>query len=288
LIQAKTDANSSENNTGELKIVITLLEIDDKALKLSYDIKNDSADDAWVLAETGLYAREFTMRPNVFIAKDRQTLTICKTIDLPIIYMTGVPTYGNYVRLRPGESQTESVFITIPVYPIYIKLQEQGLKYATRLAIELGYYTGNLPERIFKKLKPPEIISSKDMLKYSTLPCSFNIWQERLISRDEKVSLPQVFLHFDEDENVLRTVVDNLHIPYLHIPYEERQKQFHQVKYEPPDLTNCTKIEVMYRPSMLEYFFPNASQQSLTHLLHLRFEELRFSAILARYRGKRS
>jgi len=51
---AQIDIGSNANkNNEELKIIVTSLEINNKALKLSYDIKNDSDEDAWFLAETG-------------------------------------------------------------------------------------------------------------------------------------------------------------------------------------------------------------------------------------------
>ena len=274
-IQAQTDADSSANkDTGELKIVVTSLEVNDKALKLSYDIKNDSGDDAWIRVdkiEVVLSPRRsaFDMHIDVSIAEDGHTLIIGKRILPRPINSTAYALEGKYVRLRSGERQNESIFITMPFskYSIekeHMTQQERGLKHATRLAIELGYYTGNLPERVFKKLKPSENASPES----SILPSTFNSWQERVISRDEEVWIAQEitgYPGFNETEQVLRKVVDNLRIPYKEkqygLPYKESTKP--PVKYKPPDLTSCTKIEIRYQPSMLEYFFPYASHQRL-------------------------
>jgi len=248
--QAHIDANSNANNdTSELKIVVTSLEVGDKALKLSYDIKNNSERDAWFLAERGFISRGlgFGMGVGAFIAEDGETLTLRKRIGTEWDYMTYEPVYARYIRVRPGESQSESFFATMPFHLVYstdrVSKQEQGLKYATHLVIELGYYTVDLRETTHIT---------------------------NLTNKDEEVSLPCLSMFRVPEfkrasEQFLKTVVDNLCIPYeekqYSLPYEKSAKP--PVKYKPPDLTSCTKIEIRYQPSMLEYFFPYSSHQRL-------------------------
>ena len=46
----------------------------------------------------------------------------------------------------------------------------------------------------------------------------------------------------------------------------------HQPKHpSPPDLSNCTRIEIAYLPSTLEYFFPSASSQGLLSTAEIQY-----------------
>jgi hypothetical protein len=83
------------------------------------------------------------------------------------------------------------------------------------------------------------------------------MWNELLTSRDEGLLVP-VFFHEikGENEHTLKTTVENLSIPYM-------EKIYHPSRLDPPDLISCVKVELQYQPSMLEYFFPYRSQQSL-------------------------
>jgi hypothetical protein len=56
-------------------------------------------------------------------------------------------------------------------------------------------------------------------------------------------------------EKVLRTTIDDLSILY--------KETVRWPKYNPPDLTTCTRVEIQCEPSMLEYFYPYQSQQGL-------------------------
>lgn len=272
----KADEKSTDNSN-ELKISVKKLDINDKTLELSYEIKNDSEDDVWILAGWGVYGNKFGMRMNagMSISEDGNTLTIKSRFNvpeatstnmadntLPIIAESTVPSYARFVRLYPGKSQTESIFSRIPVYLSPFTKQarrgKQSLEYATTLAIQLSYYSGDLPERILKTLKPPENISPKgSRYRHPVSPDNFCNWNEHLTSRDEELLIPERFHELGgESEQTLTTVVENLSIPYI-------EKIYHPSRLDPPDLTTCVKVELKYKPSMLEYFFPYASQQSL-------------------------
>ncbi|MHC4807509.1 MAG: hypothetical protein ACYTBX_14800 [Planctomycetota bacterium] len=82
----------------------------------------------------------------------------------------------------------------------------------------------------------------------------FNRRNESLSQRDEKVLIPYTRQAF-AGEKVLRTTIGDLSIPY--------DEPVSWPEYNPPDLTNCTRVEIQYEPSMLEYFYPYQSQQSL-------------------------
>jgi hypothetical protein len=175
--------------------------------------------------------------------------------------MTFAPVYSRLIRLRSGDSQTESIFMSLPACPAshseHVEPQEQLIKHATRLAIELGYYRENFPERIHKKLKPPENVFPEDPGNPPLSPNAFSSSNERINSRDDELLIHEGFSEFKrEDEQVIRTVIEN-----LSIPYEENQNYMRKIKS--PGLHSYNKIEIQYKPSILEYFFPYKSQHSL-------------------------
>jgi len=156
--QAQTKA---DDKAGTPTITVTKLDISDKILKSSYEIRNDSGEDVWILAGICPLDRpmnKLDMDADVFMDEDNQTLVVRGRWGLPLTYYIDF-IYGRYVRLRPGGKQTETVYLKIPVHPSSLlvnptiitqrtKRQGYGLEYARRLVTELGYYTGNLPERI--------------------------------------------------------------------------------------------------------------------------------------------
>jgi hypothetical protein len=269
LLSTGTQANSDDNPKVPT-ISVTKLDINDEALNLVYEIRNESKDDVWILAGWDRYRNKFgmSMSAGESISEDGRTLTINPRFNVPQTALTSVlgnePMHARFVRLYPGERQTESYIARIPAYlspyTEHAKRREQieqGLEYATSLAIQLSYFYGNLPERILKTLKPPENILPKVSQPYPVSPDIFCSWNERLTSRDEELSIPKRFNGIKgESEHILRTVVENLNIPYM-------EKIYHPSRLDPPDLTTCVKVELRYKPSMLEYFFPYASQQDL-------------------------
>jgi hypothetical protein len=225
----KADAKSVDN-LGVPVIYVTKLDITDEALNLVYEIRNDSEEDVWIFAgidSLGMWINRLGMHADVFMDEDNQTLVLRGCWNLPLIGNFDPSPYGRYVRLHAGEKQTETVFLKIPVHfssltmnPRFTKrtkLQGQYPEYARRLVIELGYYTGNFPEKIIKILPPPEnILPEEPPIPYSTNTSSrwrkrhssfcqynFNSINERLISREEEVLIPELyaFTEFTNKEN---------------------------------------------------------------------------------------
>jgi len=261
--QAQTHADSNaKNNTGALMISVTSLDIDHKALNLVYEIRNNSEDDAWILV--GWYQlsdRTFGMAAGLRISEDGHTLTIGARFNRPSSGGGFAPVYGRFVRLRPGDSQTESIFMRLPAYPGRRfgrdVQQEQGLKHATRLAIELGYYRGNVPERMLRRLRPPESAFPVDWNKPPVSPVGFNWLHEHVNSRDDELLMVDDRLDVKrKEEEVIRTVIENIRIPY-------KETRSYTTKIKSPGLHSYEKIEIQYKPSILEYFLPYKSQQSL-------------------------
>jgi len=119
LMQTPTQANNDSNinnNTAALTITVTSIDINDEALNLVYEIRNDSEDDAWILVGWYQFSdNTFGMAVGLRIAEDGHTLTIWARFNKPSSGGGVAPLYGRFVRLRPGDSQTESIFIRLPI-----------------------------------------------------------------------------------------------------------------------------------------------------------------------------
>jgi hypothetical protein len=224
----------AEKTSDGLSLVVTSVDVNDKILKLQYEIRNNSKNDAWIFLGTSNWD---SVSAEVFMGEDVQTLIIRERLDLAFAGSgPPAPLHGKYIRLRSGKIRNESILLKIPVNPEITfarkRRQYQGFEYATRLAIELGYYPGNLPE-----ISPIRSSAANEDLT----------WRDDEFLIYHPGSKPK--------EQVLRTVIDNLHIPY-------EEKEYKQTGM-PKSIINCTKLEIQYEPSMLEYFFPYDSQQSL-------------------------
>jgi hypothetical protein len=252
----------SKDNTNAPTISVTKLDISNEALNLVYEIRNDSEEDAWIFAGGyQLSDSTFGMGAGVYIAEDGHTLTIGMHFNRSSTGGGLMPVFRRFVRLRSGDSQTESIFMRLPACPGHPSERneqpEQVIKHATRSAIELGYYRGNLPERILKTLKPPENIFPEDPYNAPVSPVAFNRLNEHLNSREDELLIWEDISELkSEEEQVARTVIEN-----LSIPYEENRNYMWKVKS--PGLASYDKIEIQYKPSILGYFFPYESQQSL-------------------------
>lgn len=266
--QARREFDSSaRNSAGGPTITITKLDVNDTKLELSWEIKNDSAKDAWILM--GLSKSD--MSCSAFMDEDDQTLLIRRRLDVPADpKLASFPTCnGRYVRLRVGQTQSESVSLEIPVYREYgleiVGRKARGLEHATRLSIEIGHYTGDFPGMVRRILeedeKNPRIIPAVDPYYTNSISgwfgglLGFNKLNELVRSRDDEVLIPFTSQAFT-GEQVLRVTKDDMHIPYY-------EKRIVQPKRYPPDLKPCTQVEIQYQPSMLEYFFPYTVQQGL-------------------------
>ena len=264
--QAQFKAQSGARKTNAPKITITNLDVNDTSLELSWEIRNDSEQDTWILA--GLSRSGDTI--SAFMDEDDRTLLIRRRLDVPARpKQASFPTCnGRYVRLPSDQILIESVSLAIPVYPDHgLGLggrKPRGLEYATRLAVEIGYYAGDLPGMVRRILeedeKNPRIIPFVDPYYTKTISewfrgiLGFNNLNELVRSRDDEVLIPFTSQAFT-GEQVLRITSEDLHIPY--------EEKVGLLRCNPPYMTPCTRVEIRYQPSTLEYFFPYAGQQSL-------------------------
>jgi len=258
-IQAQPKADSGvEKKAGTPTIDVTELKISDKTLKFCYEIKNDSEQDVWVC--DNVHER---YNFEVYLEEDGQTLMVRKRLDVPSSIDWFIQPFGKYMRLRPEEKRVESLLLTAPVNSVYVHKSKTSKQLhrvvnAKRLAVEIGYYVGDLPEMFFDMLKETEKTDLDKMILFNHWfggVLGFNHRNEQLRQRDEEVIIPYTNQRF-KSEQVLRTFIDNLNIPY-------KKTIERRPKYNPPDFTTCTRVEIEYEPSMLEYFYPYRSQQAL-------------------------
>ncbi|MHC4144936.1 MAG: hypothetical protein ACYSWW_17790 [Planctomycetota bacterium] len=222
-----------------------------------------SERDIWLL----IGFEEYGASAELFMDKDERTLLLRRRFDVPF-FGGGNIVYGRYLVMHPGESQTESITCALPVYPEYgftlgQVRQVRGLVQATRLAIEIGYYTSDLPEIIRRTLEDVHRIGKKvkndddiRRLRYFKGSLHFNALNEVLRQRNEEMLVPYTY-QWLKGERFMRTVVEDVRIPYEEKGDSDRSER-HRL-----DISPCTRVEIKYRPSTLEYFFPYASQRSL-------------------------
>jgi len=264
-VQTKDDF-SVDKKADNITITITKLDVTDTNLELNYKIKNGSKHDIWICdSVTGVYGGpDF----EVFLTEDTKTFVIRRRLDVPTegVFWHSHPC-GRYVRLCAGQTRVESLSLTVPVQANTVFLderREQGSEYGGCLALEIGYYTRDLPGIIRGILeeaeKSPEIRTFADPVYLTAIKewfggvLDFNELNEELRYRDEEVLIPYTHQAL-KGEQVLRVIVDD-----LHIPYEEKEDRS---GLSPPDLSRCSRLEIRYQPSMFEYFLPYASQQNL-------------------------
>ncbi len=253
-----TRAQSTTQTNQDVKIKITSVEITEKFLKLRYEVKNDSPQDIWIC--DSVHER---YNFEVYLEEDDQTLLVRKLLDVPSSIDWRSQPFGKYIRLCPGEKRIELLLLTLPVNSVNV-YKSKGSKQlhriinAKRLSIEIGYYVGDLPEMFFDMVKETEKTDLDKMILLNQWfggVLGFNYKNEQLRYRDEEVLIPYTQQKLN-DEKVLRTVVYDLSIPY-------KESIGRSGKYNIPDLTTCTQVEIRCEPSMIEYFYPYRSQRSL-------------------------
>ncbi len=275
-VQANPESKD-DGMSDDLKIVVTSLDINDKALNLTYEIINLSEEEVWIY--TGghsHYSITFGMAAGgTSVSEDGLTLTIGSSFsstenDKDILGPVGS---SRYVRLGPGENQKESIFIKLPIHPLPLSddITRQGQ--AEISTIQLSYYQGDLPKYFFRVIERGEKIQPIDS-SVVVLPGFYSWVNECLTSREDELLIREN-LKFEKNAEfqILRTVVDNVQIPY------EEMSGLH-CEYGIPNLTSCTKVKIQYRPSMLDYFFPFAFQKNLLSPEELKYLESENTLIL--------
>jgi len=136
------------------------------------------------------------------------------------------------------------------------------MEYATRVVLEIGYHAGDLPATILKTIHevpmaPGGNASSRedDVSAWFGGIQGFLYLNEGRASMRERVSVPYTWQTLKGDQ-VMRIAAAGVHIPYL-----EQDRAVGR-----PDLTECTRAELQFGTSALDFFFPYASEQRLLKL----------------------
>jgi len=247
-------ARGAEPNA--VTITTTKLEVTDRTLEWGYRITNNSDEDVWLCAEIGLphYDRE------IYLAADGRTLMIRRRFDLPRRLQSDLATYGSYIRLEAGQSQEESLLIALPIYwRIGFERSEvkDGPVLADRLTLEIGFYSGDLPEKILQVCEKSELEAWSGGRRIPSEMVGFITRNERTRNRQERLMVVYGDIVLGGIQAARLTVTDQV------IPYAGQARGGWRTFRLPNDLVWCTRIDVRFRPSMLEHFFPYASEQSL-------------------------
>ncbi len=259
----QAQAKSADNATAPT-ITITKLDITDKTLKLTYEIRNASGQDIWVCEGFDSLRGNF----EVEMAQDGATLLIRRRFDVPKVGYSPALPFARYVRICKGDNREESLVLSLPVHPYRVLLGAQRLvrviEHATRLSLELDFYSGDLPGMIFGLLEEAEKDPQKkhvrdrgyptDVIGWLNSSVYFNSINEGIEDREDQVIVPWTNQTL-KGAQYLRTTADDVNIPYI--------EYTSPVEFRPESLSLCTRVEITYQPSMFEYSFPYSSQQSL-------------------------
>jgi hypothetical protein len=233
-----TDGTTAEKSTGvvgntrghDMTIVLTKLEVSEKALLLCFDIRGNSEKDVWYCDTVNVFAEPPF---EVFLDEDGQTLLLRRRLDVPAERTLYAAPPGKYVRLAPGETHHQAVSLDLPVRArrLFSGGQIHGIQYPTRLALEVGFYAGDLPGMVRTILSDAQRLRSNDA---SISECNEAIVQSYfggfLVERhlgglrgfsernqgsdlSREVIIPYTFRDL-KGERCAKLVVDGISIPY--------------------------------------------------------------------------
>ena len=276
--QAHDESRVGANmKVGGPTITITRTDVGDKTLRASYEIRNDSGQDVWICEDISLTVHDYDFE--VYLAADHETLVVRRRLDIEPSGSAPPPPKGRYVRLRDGQFRIESLILSLPVESRFFWgfPTSPGKAYAKSLTLEIGYYPGDMPGMIRRLLVEPEeprnrrrvthgIHPGTDSPVYLSSPSlrdrvgslmyfNWHNWPNGLVShRNEELVIPSTG-GTGMGEQVLRARIDGLSIPY--------EEKYDRPEVSTPDLRHCTRLEVRYCPSVLDYFFPYANERAV-------------------------
>ncbi|HNY77636.1 MAG: hypothetical protein RBS72_04590 [Sedimentisphaerales bacterium] len=256
-------APGAQTEPNAVTITTTKLEVTDETLVLCYRITNHSDTDVWLCDSMNAGA---PWSVEVHLDKDGETLLVQRRLDLAMEGFGEQP-IGHYVRVRSGEHRSEMISLALPINPQHVlssSRSPRNLLDTTRLAVQIGYYAGDLPRRVLNLIDQDER-SPAEKTERMPLPAyphtilewfggtlHFTTCNERVRDRSEHVLIPWSDRTFRED-GVLGVAIDGIRIPYL--------AQFRETP--PPDLSTCDRVAIQFQPSALPFFFPYDGQQEL-------------------------
>lgn len=251
------------NQLDGLAIKVTTSEVGDALLRLSYEMRNASEYEVWVCSDVGY---NNPVDCETVCSVEHQLVTLRRRLNVPANVVFSRRPMALYTRLLPGEIRRESWSVDLPLQDCGVFRRHESdqatgnVTYIPRLAIEIGYYAGNLPELIHNRIeeaqatydpttgrKPPimDLFGDARSLNYS---------REGLKDRDREMVLPYSYQEL-KGERILRDVVGG-----LRIPCERRPRQRVEAVL---GLEGITRLEMRFRPSFIGYLFPFAVEQNL-------------------------
>jgi len=251
----------TESAEHDVRITLSGLDVTDKTLELRYLITNLGERDIWLCERANIIGKYF----EIHFSDETRTLVVRRLLDVPIEGLRREQPIGRYIRLRTGASRVETLLMPLPIRQWSVfraSRKTQGLRYAEHLVIEIGFYPDDLPEMVLSVLDEAERAfenapgdnNEDGLLEWSGGSVFFITYNENEPHRSERVLIPWTNQRLT-GEHILRLQVDAVHIPCTgHMPPYERP---------PIDLRQCSRFEVSYQPSMLEYFFPFPTQRDL-------------------------
>ncbi len=267
---AYADDRNTEPNRPVPGVTITQtgLNITDKTLELGYRITNGSGYDIWVCEDVvpgGIEA---------FLSEDEQTLVIRRRFaalwDDPKGAFPPPSCFGSYRCLRSGERRNGCLVLPLPVHYQSVFTargvrQTSSITHASRLELEIGFYAGSMFDVLLQTYEEAAEAPGNSEFERSDIYAElfhFAVVDEMSADRDEVVSIPLMRYSYGGKEvvqmgGVVQTSIGGCRIPYVGRPLDHRQTP------SPPSLYLCTRAEITYQPSMLEFFFPSISQRSL-------------------------
>jgi len=234
------------------------LEVTGGAVDLRYQVTNGSSQEIWLCQDL---ARGWSAMYESYFRDENETLVIRRRLVVPREIQHNVGRAGSYVCLRPGKTRGESLLLPLcpePGQPIFAKATDNKRASASvkRIAIEIGYYRGNLYGTLYQMCYDEYFADKKWRPKRSTLnPLrTFVGFNEHLRDREERIVVPWS-IPLDVPEEILRMTVDWPHVPDDPVTLRRGLSL--------PDIGDCSRIEIRYAPTILEYFYPHGSQQVL-------------------------
>ncbi|MGB2864199.1 MAG: hypothetical protein WBC05_12790 [Sedimentisphaerales bacterium] len=227
-----TRAEPADVSTGEedviVKIVLTMLDVNDQRLELSFKIINNTDHDVWI-------CDRYVDR---FMDKDDRTLVLRMRYNLSnegVMWEFPFPRF-RYSRLRPGQEKVKSISLPLPVKPDALFETSLGnAEYAKRLAVEIGYYDEDLPGLILDIVEMAEKLNCDGSAISPWEPSStqrlyhrffggvkiagffnsesFTYFRDSVTAGGDEIIAPYLFQTLN-GEQVLRIEVDNVSIPY--------------------------------------------------------------------------
>ena len=217
---------TDQNDVDSVIIALTRLDVNDTTLELSYKIKNNTDHDVWICDSVNT-GRTFNI--DVYLAEDAKTLVIMKRIGI-VSEFWSIDRYrsSRSVRLRPAQEYSESLSLDVPVGPSVMYVDKRAnAEFASRLAIEIGFYN----EDVLKRIR--SIIEVAERFNYTNVRVP-DYDSDIIRSYFKGLLIARTFgglSRFDEvyadvgelligplydffGEQVLRIEVDGVHIPY--------------------------------------------------------------------------